>query len=330
MNAIRRILTFLLIIPLGMIVYVFISPDWQWNHPNLEFPFLVIGIPIVVLNFLLWFQPEFFRTNFSLKVKPIQISEEKFLGYVRILGGMLAFLLIGVGVVSALQRVSARPVPESTVTPLADIADFQAVTKISTRTTEATEIAVVQGPTLTKSPEATETAEGTVTTQAAGALETPVNTEVVQVPVSGGTPTSTPVTPGVPTPTTNVSATPTNTSVSSTCKSANTGFFTLISEEVQYADSDNELRTAWAVQSKAVADLWFVAAKIYKTGSNNAGTLPGVWAVFTFEDGYFEVYAINDVAQEYTFTAWGEDSDPVLTMGTDGAQSVYNCALQGN
>jgi hypothetical protein len=93
-------------------------------------------------------------------------------------------------------------------------------------------------------------------------------------------------------------------------------------------DPDNDVDTkGWAVQSKDAENLWFVAAKIQ--GPQVGTTLPGVWGIFVYSDGYLDIYAINDVAVNFSYAATGEDSDPVLSMQSDGAQAAYDCAVRG-
>lgn len=320
MNAIRRILTFLLIIPLGMIVYVWISPDWQWEHPDLEFPFLIIGIPIVVLNFFLWFRPEFFQPYFYVYENPVQIPDEKLVALLKLAGALTALIFIGVGTVSLIARVSAPPILETPATQGVDVADFPAF----------------GGSPSDKTPSAELPAAGlssmTLETSGTGATSTPTPpTAVAQIPISGGEPTSTPASPGIPTKVASPTIKPTNTAnPSEGCARATSEYLEVIGEAIFDIDFNYIVETGWAVQSNEAENLRFVAAKIYGDDIESGWTLPGVWGLFTDSDGYIDIYAINDVAQEYSYSLWGEDSEPELSMESNGAQSAYDCALSGN
>lgn len=94
-------------------------------------------------------------------------------------------------------------------------------------------------------------------------------------------------------------------------------------ETVQEADPENVVTAGWMVQSNGSANLWFVAARIE---SDTETTLPGVWAFSVYPDESYDLYAINDIAFDLSYADSGEDSDPVLTMQSDGAQAAYDCA----
>jgi hypothetical protein len=88
------------------------------------------------------------------------------------------------------------------------------------------------------------------------------------------------------------------------------------------------MEAGWASESSEIDGLVFVAARFYGPGFDAGMTLPGVWGLFAYSGGYFDIYAINEIAQEFSDTAWGADFDPVITMQTDGAQTAYDCALR--
>ncbi len=320
LNAIRRILTFLLIIPLGMIVYAYLFPDWQWDHPDLELSFLIIGVPIVVLNFFLWFHPEFFRPYFHVYENPVQISDKKFVTLLNLAGAFTALFLIGVGTASLISRVSAPPILETPAAQVVEVADFPAFGGSPSAKLSSTGLAATELPSLT--PESSET----------GVVSTPTQpTAVAQIPISGGEPTSTLASPATPTKVASPTIKPTNTTTpSGSCTPASSEYLDAIREAIFDSDYNYTVETGWTVQSNVAENLWFVAAKIYGDDINSGGTLPAVWGLFPYSDGYIDIYAINDIAQEYSYTLWGEDSDPVLSMQSDGAQSAYDCALSGN
>jgi hypothetical protein len=156
-------------------------------------------------------------------------------------------------------------------------------------------------------------------------------TAVVQIPVSGEESTVTPASPGSLTNGTAPAVKPTDTiNPSPRCARATSEFLEAIRDGISDIDLNYTVETGWAVQSNEAEELWFVAAKVYGDDIEPEGTLPGVWGLATGPDGSIDVYAINELAKDYSFTLWGEDSDPVLTMVSDGAQDAYNCALIRN
>ena len=320
LNAIRRILTFLLIIPLGMIVYVFLFPDWQWEHPNLEFPFLIIGVPILVFNFFLWFHPEFFQPYFYVYENPVRVTYEKFVALLNLVGMFTALILVGVGAVSIISRASAPPILETPAAQVIEVADFPAFGASPSTELSSTGLAAAELP--SPKPELSETS----------LVSTPTQTSAVaQIPISGGESTSTPASPATPTKGISPTVKPTNTTnPSASCAPAISEYLEVIREVIFDLDYNYTVKTGWAVRSNEAEDLWFVAAKIYGDDTGSGGTLPSVWGLFTYSDGYIDIYAINDIAQDYSFTLWGEDSDPELSMQSDGAQSAYDCALSRN
>src|SRR5512138_518671 len=98
MNAIRKILMPLLVIPLGMFIYVFIHPDLQWESGGLESLFAVIGIPILVINFIAWFYPEILKAYFPIKEDWGEGSTTLTLAFA--ISALIALACISVGVAS--------------------------------------------------------------------------------------------------------------------------------------------------------------------------------------------------------------------------------------
>ena len=314
-NAIRRIFTFLLIIPLGMIVYIFLFPNWQWEHPDLEFPFLIIGVPILVLNFFLWVHPEFFQPFFHIYENPVQISNGKSGALLNLTGVFTALILVGVGAVSVISKASAPPVLETPAAKVIEVADFPAFGGSPFKKTAATGSSPLR-------PGSSEASVASTPAQASA---------VAQIPISGGESTSTPASSAAPTKAASPTIKPTNTTtIPDDCAPATSAYLEVIREGIFDSDFNYTVKTGWAVESNAAEDLLFVAAKIYGDDIDSRGTLPGVWGMYTYSDGYIEIYAINDVAQDYSYTLWGEDSDPDLSMQSDGAQDAYDCALSGN
>jgi hypothetical protein len=173
-----------------------------------------------------------------------------------------------------------------------------------------------------KTPVAGSTALVSNETPSSGADILPNGTP--QVPVSGGaTATETEASPDSTEPTQTVRAV-------SNCTPAVTPQLDAVWQVVEDADPDNEVVSGWMIQSNEVPDLWLVGAKIHGPAIEGGVTSPGVWGVFLYTQENFDIYAINDIAMQYSYSGWGEDSDPVLSMQTGGASEVYNCAVRGD
>ena len=73
----RKLLLFLLIIPLIMIII-----SIGWPDPGLELVYLVVGVPILVLNAWEFFQPEIIDYYFGkpkIQVNKFSVAKEKVL-----------------------------------------------------------------------------------------------------------------------------------------------------------------------------------------------------------------------------------------------------------
>ena len=312
MSALRKILAPFLIIPVGMLIYVCVYPDWQWENPSLEYLFLVIGLPILILNFLAWFHPEIIKAYFPMKEDGWQRTDDKPIALTIVISVFMAFIILGVGAASAIHRVNALPMLEPSATLPARESVFPVSTKLPSKTANSSRTTVVSTP--------TRLLESTF-----------IPNETAQVPVSGGVPTNVPVLSATPTVTSSVSIEPTKTIVSfGRCISASQEYLDAVGIVVDSADPANEVQTGWAVQSKDEVDLWFLAAKIYGPEIDSGATLPAVWALFVSSDGYIDIYSINTTAMEFSYAFWGEDSVPVTTMQSDGAQAAYDCAVHGD
>lgn len=303
----------LLLIPLGMLIYAFIYPDSQWESTGFEYLFMVIGIPIVMINFMAWFYPDIIQTYFPVKDDWGQKGEQS-ITFAIMLSTLVAFICVGAGAVSVVASVGARPTAEySAVQPVTATAFARSVQLLSS---------------------ATDLGESVIVSTPRPSLEASIiPDETPQIPVSGGIPTSSPIAPtsssalSVPATQAETASTPAESTSTVTppgsCTPANPEYVDTLGQEVQDADPENVVVAGWMVQSKEAANLWFIAAKIE---SDTGTTLLGVWALFVDPEGIYDIYAINDVAMELSYTAWGEDSEPVLTMQSDGAQTAYDCA----
>ena len=312
MNVMRKILAPFLIIPVGMLIYVCVYPDWQWENPGLEYLFLVAGLPILILNFLAWFHPEIIRAYFPMKEDGWQRTDDRPIALTIVIGAFMAFIILGVGAASAIHRVNALPMLEPSATPPAREFVFPVSTKLPSKTVNSSRTAVVSTP--TRLPESA------------------INpNETAQVPVSGEVPTNVSVLSATPTEASSVSIEPTKTAAPvGRCIPASQEYLEAVGIVVYSIDPANEVKIGWAVQSKDEVDLWFLAAKIYGPEIDSGATLPAVWALFVSSDGYIDIYSINTTAMEFSYAFWGEDSVPVTTMQSDGAQEAYDCAVSEN
>jgi hypothetical protein len=327
MSSLRKILLPLLLIPLGMILYGALYPDWQWESPGLELLFVLVGIPIVAVNFIAWFYPEVIQTYLPIRENWLQ-SREKPILLAAAISALVAFAWIWFGAVSAVVNADDRPGTRLfDARPITATAFAHSVQALSRATTSG-ELAVVSTP--RASPQATQdiaSSEATLSPE-----------DRAQIPVSGGeltgspavssdSPTLSSTSPTRPVTQTKLAAAstaPTGTALSlGGCTPATSEYVQDITETVQDMDPENVVVAGWMVQSTAAKDLWFVAAKVQ---SDTGTTSVGVWGLFTYSDGTFDIYAINQPAMDLSYADWGEDAEPVLTMQSNGAQAAYNCA----
>jgi hypothetical protein len=322
MSVLRKILLPLLLIPLGMILYGSLYPDWQWENPGLELLFALVGIPIVAVNFIAWFYPEVIQIYFPIKNDWLQGREKPTLFAVTI-SALVAFACIWFSAVAAVVNAGDRPSSEpADVLPITATAFARSVQGLSSATAPGE---LVIGSTPRASPQATGDSEATMSAE-----------EAAQIPVSGGELTSPPTvsSDASTVAVTGTAATSASTATTGTASIANSSrsctpaapaYVDAVGQTVQDMDSENVVIAGWMVPSSAAEDLWFVSAKIQ---SDTGTTSVGVWGLFTYSDGSVDIYAINQPAMELSSADWGEDSDPVLTMQSDGAQAAYQCATQ--
>lgn len=304
MNALRKVLMPLLLIPAGMLVYATIYPDWQWESTGFEYLFVLVGIPIVMINLIAWFYPDILKAYFPVKEDWGQMGNKP-VTFAIVLSTLIALLCVSAGTVSAVARVSARPTGESSaVQPATATAFARSVQSFSSATDPGARAVIsTPGPSLE-------------------ARSSPDQTP--QIPVSGGELTSTPTFSATQAKFASVPTEPAaTTNPSGSCTPATPQYVEAVGQTVQDMDPENVVIAGWMVQSKAAANLWFVAANIQ---SDTGTMLPGVWALFVDSEGNIDIFAIDDAAMNFSSADWGEDSEPVLTMQSDGAQAAYDCA----
>ncbi len=112
----------------------------------------------------------------------------------------------------------------------------------------------------------------------------------------------------------------------SRCSPAPTEYFDPVLQTVLSMNGDNDLTHGWIVSSNDVFDLLILAAQLHGPEVEADPVQVGVWGLFLYEDGSFDIYSINESAQDLSYNAYGTNFEPALTMNTDGAQVAYDCA----
>jgi hypothetical protein len=70
MHTLKIILTVLLVIPIGLMIYIIAFNPITYERNSLrELTFLVVGLPILMANFFVWFTPDLVQSYFSKEKK---------------------------------------------------------------------------------------------------------------------------------------------------------------------------------------------------------------------------------------------------------------------
>jgi hypothetical protein len=94
--------------------------------------------------------------------------------------------------------------------------------------------------------------------------------------------------------------------------------------------ADNDIPNAYLVKSIAADELWFLAARVHGPDIEAGSTSqPAVWSFYEKNGTPYNIYTINDVAFQYSDFNYGPQADPPIDMDVDGANSAYECALNG-
>ncbi len=196
MNAIRKIFMPLLIIPFGMFTYIFSHPDWQFENPGFESLFVVIGIPILILNFIAWFYPQIITAYIPAR----DDWGGKLIAFAIVISTLIAFACVGIGAVSAIaiNRRTDLNLSSPTLQPATATAVARAIDLLASPT-PVEEAAIISTPTVSSQAD-------------------PVPEQTPQIPVSGGAVFSSPTQLTSVTP-----AEATSTSVSTASTSTGTG-----------------------------------------------------------------------------------------------------------
>jgi hypothetical protein len=155
-------------------------------------------------------------------------------------------------------------------------------------------------------------------------------TEEVGTPFANPTSTSTPrVFPTEPTPIVESTAnsTPSATLNASRCAVPSNIQFTAIQSGVKILDPAYDIQAGIVVKSIAADNLWFFAAKVISPDLDGGSTVePGVWAFYEKDNVVIDVYAVNDIAFQYSDFTLGQQANPAIDMQVNGADISYQCA----
>ncbi len=308
----RKILLALLNLPVILFLIVLVRPVQAVDqHNEIELLFLITGLPIMLFNYLEWTDPQFLDQLFGASKLSSSLSSllsqtngvlgrfiPRKLLFWQFGAIMVCVLVVGFALGAGVLFFVLKPSPETAIT---------------------TEMA---RPTLTRSadstPVKTSTPESNVKMQTESAATVAPSKTVEISPLIAGTATAT------------VTALPVVTTDSNRCGSSTSIQLTTIRTGIKLLDSTNDIKTGYLVKSIALDELWFFAAKVY--GENFDGGVsvePAVWSFFEKNGTPYNIYAVNDIAYQYSNFPPSQDANPPLNMQIDGANIAYECAVNG-
>lgn len=315
------ILGVLLLVPLGLLIANFLRPGVPGDrHDLLEMFFLLLGLPILILNLWGWLAPEqledLFKVTWSTPGPAEAVSGRlawpglpPFLAQLAwparaglLAGGLLLILALSL----LLNRVdpAARPAPTVTGGVNATPKGEETVIAGGETPTAMGEIPLIEAtPTLAVLPAATEPAlvlEPTLTATA---------TSSGLVQVTTATPTAA------------------QTQFVGLCAPAGEQQLLLINTGIQSINPNYATNDAWVVKSDELEGVWFVAARMYDTVSGQPLPLPGLWAFLGSLEVPELVFSVNDTALQFSFYGDSQSNDPPITINVAGALDAYDCAM---
>jgi len=111
----------------------------------------------------------------------------------------------------------------------------------------------------------------------------------------------------------------------SRCEPVDDVLFRAISDGLTISGGGGSLRNAQAVKSDDYEEVWFVAADLQ--GKNLEGSDDiGIWATNSLAAGEGLIFAVDEVAQEFSDWGDGGQTDAQLSINDDGAQEARGCA----
>ena len=317
----KKIFLSLACIPFILFIIVLVRPVSEGDqHNGIELLFLVLGLPILLVNYLEWSDPQFMDGIFGKSIlsqsqglrlvpaenAPAQVIPARLPTWtVFVVLACVLVLGIGMGAGALFVINQLKPAPATVETSINPDQPGVGVASLS--------------PALTGTPESATLTE-TVTPLAIRSTPTiPSFTPTLQ--------TSASIPP--------VSATPTATKLvtpnANRCVSPSAIELAAILAGIKLLGSTNELKTEYVVKSSAADQLWFFAAKVYGPDlEGGVSAEPAVWSFYEKDGTPYNIYSTNDTAFQYSDFSWGPDASPPLNMEVDGAQKAYECAVNGN
>jgi hypothetical protein len=318
----RKFLLWLLIIPVLLGVPLMIWPVSASDpHNGMELLFLIFGLPVFILNYLEWYAPQTLDEMLGKKAgtlpapvpanSPVLNQMKTYLATnpgLQSVALMASLLLVGVvlgaGALTLLDPARGQAAPAPTASPSKrspEKSTPQPETILKTATAMAT---------TTFRPSA-----NPVSTQPGLVLLNPTLTQVISITTTPGSPlqliTSTPP-------------------VSGACASPPQAIFDAIQSNVTALNVGYDIKKGYLVKSADIANMWFFSAKIYGSDFQDGVSDPGVWAFLGPLDAPTNIYAINDVAVQYSDYDFGQKASTPVDMQTTGTQTVFDCAAAGN
>lgn len=313
----KKILLFLTIIPFILLLIVLVKPIREGDqHNGVELFFLMIGLPVVILNYLEWTDPQlmdeiFGTSRLSQAFGPLSASIESTLARFtptglptwKALAVLVAILAVGIalgaGTISAINQFNTTP-------------------------TETASSPDQPGPIISA-----QTREPAGTVQAG---ETPTVSETSAPALSSPDPILIDPATQIPPSTEPAGATPRSTSAvtpnASRCVSPTQRQLATIQAGINLIDSNNQVQSGYIVKSIAADELWFFAAKVHGPEiEGGVTTEPAVFSFYENNNTPYNIYSINDTALQYADFLLGQLASPPLDMQVDGANDAYDCAL---
>jgi hypothetical protein len=331
----RKILLAITIIPIILLLNGLIRPIREGDQHNaIELIFLVVGLPILLLIYLEWTDPQFMDEIFG---KPRQAvtptpSENALTRLLpqgmpvwKALAVLCSVLLLGfamgAGAIFIINQQNPKTAgPEPGPKPARSLAAATSLTPGLTGTIEVETIpeGTIEPGTIEAGPIEPIGTPDTKTPDPALLTPTePLFTPTIEISATATTGSPTQITPSV---TADVSRCTTPTQVQ----------IAVIQAGLNLVDPSITMRKSYLVKSIAKDKLWFFAAFLYGASFDNGiSTEPAVWSFYEDNNIPNNIYATNDLSYQNSEFVSGSDANPPIDMQVDGANIAYQCAVKG-
>jgi len=296
----RKLFLWLLVIPIIIVMLIVIWPvSSSDQHNGIELLFLIFGLPVFILNFLEWYAPQILDEIFgrpaeklSPGIEPSQpdgawLKTAQFSRPGWLLIALFAIVLVFGIILGAGSLALINRTPLNSSEPATQ--------------TKSSGALKPKGPaenaTLTASPRETTIATSTATARISPTATIPLLSPTM---TAGNTQTT-------------------------GCNAPTQIQFDVIRTNIQALDPQNDIKKGYLFKSAEVENLWFFGAKIYGPDFSDGVTDPAVWAFSGPIDSPTDVYAVNDLAFQYSDFVFGPLADPPVEMQSTGAQTVFDC-----